>query len=560
MKANELLGANVAALFGTDEFHRRHIGPSVSEEAEMLAAIGYQSRHELIADTIPAAILLGDSAAASKNPARAASRTASAGATAALEIGEPVTEANALAELAAIAAGNQVWRSYIGAGYHNTITPEPIRRNVLENPGWYTAYTPYQAEIAQGRLEALMNFQQMVIDLTGLEVANASLLDEATAAAEAMTLIRRAVRSKSNRYFVEATTHPQVVAVIRTRARWLGIDLAVGPLEALEPAAVFGAHFQSPDTEGRVRDFSEVIAQLHAAGAKACIGTDLLASLLVNPAGAQGADVAIGSAQRFGVPLGYGGPHAAFMATREALVRMMPGRIIGVSKDAAGNAAYRMALQTREQHIRRDKATSNICTAQALLANMAAFYAVYHGPEGLLRIALRTHAMARLLVQAVAKTGKLAGPLHPNYFDTVAFDAAGDLANILERAAARRINLRQLGGERLAVAFDETVGLADVADVAYALTGLQPPPEQLSLAAVSMAVETDVLTAPLRRKDAVLTHPVFNRYHSETEFMRYLKKLENRDISLVHSMIPLGSCTMKLNAASEMSRFSSFFR
>ena len=536
MKANELLGANVAALFGPDEFHRRHIGPSVTQEAEMLATIGYSSRRELIDDTIPAAILLDDSAA---EP---------------LDIGDPRTEAGALAELAAIAATNQVWRSYIGAGYHNTITPEPIRRNVLENPGWYTAYTPYQAEIAQGRLEALMNFQQMVIDLTGLDVANASLLDEATAAAEAMTLIRRASKSKSNHYFVEAATHPQVIAVIRTRARWMGLDVTVAPLEALDPAAIFGAHLQTPDTEGRVRDFSEVIAALHANGAKACLGTDLLASLLVKSAGAQGADVAIGSAQRFGVPLGFGGPHAAFIATRDALVRMMPGRIIGVSRDAAGNPAYRMALQTREQHIRRDKATSNICTAQALLANMAAFYAVYHGPEGVLRIALRCHAMARLLANTVAAAGiaSLRAPVHKRYFDTVCFDAGGELAAVLERAASRRINLRQLGGQRLAVAFDETVALADVADVVFALTGQDPGADRLLAAARAMPVETDVLPDSMRRRDAVLTHPVFNRYHSETEFMRYLKKLENRDISLVHSMIPLGSCTMKLNAASEM--------
>ena len=540
MKANELLGANVAALFDPDEFHRRHIGPSVSQEAEMLAAIGYRTRRALIDDTVPAAILLDDSKA---EP---------------LGIGEPLTEARALAELAAIAATNQVWRSYIGAGYHNTITPEPIRRNVLENPGWYTAYTPYQAEIAQGRLEALMTFQQMIIDLTGLDVANASLLDEATAAAEAMTLIRRASKSKSNRYFIEAATHPQVIAVIRTRARWMDIDVTVAPLAALDCTAVFGAHLQTPDTEGHVHDFSDIIAALHAGGAKACIGTDLLASLLVKSAGAQGADVAIGSAQRFGVPLGYGGPHAAFMATRDALVRMMPGRIIGVSRDAAGNPAYRMALQTREQHIRRDKATSNICTAQALLANLAAFYAVYHGPEGVLRIALRTHAMARLLATTVAKTASAAGtaslkaPLHAHYFDTVCFDAGGDLAQVLERAASRRINLRQLGGQRLAVAFDETVGLADVADVVFALTGQEAAAGSLLAEARAMPVETDVLPDSLRRQDALLTHPVFNRYHSETDFMRYLKKLENRDISLVHSMIPLGSCTMKLNAASEM--------
>ena len=542
MKANELSNAHVAALFGHDEFHRRHIGPSVTREAEMLAVIGYTSRRELIRDTVPASILMDDA----KAPP--------------LAIGEPVTEAAALAELAALAARNQVWRSYIGAGYHGTLTPEPIRRNLLENPGWYTAYTPYQAEIAQGRLEALMNFQQMVIDLTGLEVANASLLDEATAAAEAMTLIRRASKSSSQRYFVDAATHPQVIAVIRTRARWLGIETVVAPFATLlagdEAAGWFGAHLQTPDTEGRVHDFAPVADRLHAQGAKVCIGTDLLAGLLIKSAAAQGADVAIGSAQRFGVPLGFGGPHAAFMATRESLVRMMPGRIIGVAKDAAGHTAYRMALQTREQHIRRDKATSNICTAQALLANIASFYAVYHGPEGLLRIALRTHAMARLLVAATAAAGGPA-PAHPHWFDTVAFDVGAEaLAAVRDRSAARRINLREHGNDRVAVALDETVGLADVADVVFVLTGRQPAPGALDAAALAMPAETDVLPVMLRRRDAVLTHPVFNRYHSETEFVRYLKRLENRDVSLVHSMIPLGSCTMKLNAASEMAPVS----
>ncbi|MGE0800635.1 MAG: aminomethyl-transferring glycine dehydrogenase [Lautropia sp.] len=535
MHADERGNASVAALFGHDEFHRRHLGPSIADEAAMLAAIGYRSRRELIRDTVPASILLDDTQAPP------------------LAIGEPAGEAAALAELAAIAGQNQVWRSYLGAGYHGTLTPEPIRRNLLENPGWYTAYTPYQAEIAQGRLEALMNFQQMVVDLTGLDIANASLLDEATAAAEAMTLIRRAVKLPSQRYFVEAGTHPQVIAVIVTRARWLGLTVEVAPLEALDPNAVFGAHLQSPDTEGRVRDFGDPIAALHAAGAKVCLGVDPLASLLLRSAGAQGADVAIGSAQRFGVPLGYGGPHAAFMAVREPLVRMMPGRIIGVSRDAAGHVAYRMSLQTREQHIRRDKATSNICTAQALLANIASFYAVYHGPEGLLRISLRTHGMARLLVAAVTATG---GPTaaHRHWFDTVAFDfpsaAAADEA--IARAASRRINLRRLAAGRVAVAFDETVALADVADVVFAIAGRAPAAGSLEAAAAAMPAETDVLPAGLRRDDAVLTHPVFHRYHSETEFVRYLKRLENRDISLVHSMIPLGSCTMKLNAAAEM--------
>ncbi len=530
---------SVAALFDANEFHARHIGPSASQQAVMLGAIGYRSRRELIRDTVPAAILIDDAA----EPA--------------LGIGEAVGESAALAELRTIASRNEVWRSYLGCGYHGTITPEPIRRNVLENPGWYTAYTPYQAEIAQGRLEALMNFQQMVIDLTGLEVANASLLDEGTAAAEAMTMLRRAGRSRQSAYFVEASTHPHVIAVMRTRARWLGIDLVVAPLEALDANAVFGAHFQSPDTEGRVRDFSAAIRALHDAKALATLGVDPLASLLVASAGTQGADVAIGSAQRFGVPFGFGGPHAAFMATRQSMVRSMPGRIIGVAHDAAGHVAYRMSLQTREQHIRRDKATSNICTAQALLANMAAFYAIWHGPQGLRRSALRTHAMARLLIEASGLA-----PVHASFFDTVAFDldaAAADAA--MARARARRINLRVLPADgsaqrRLIVALDETVGLADVADVATALCGRDRDVALLGDLAGRTPAEALAIDASCRREDKVLTHPVFNRYRSETDFVRYLKRLENRDISLVHSMIPLGSCTMKLNAAAEMAPLS----
>ena len=571
---------------GSNEFVARHVGPAGDDVTQMLATVGASSLDALVAETVPASILLDPG----NRPA--------------LSLGEAATEAGALAELQALASRNQVWRSYLGAGYHNTFTPEPIRRNVLENPGWYTAYTPYQAEISQGRLEALMVFQQMVIDLTGMEVANASLLDEATAAAEAMTMLRRAnTANKAAGYFVEAGTHPQVIEVIRTRARWLDIPVTVGTLDALDPATVYGAHLQNPDTEGRVRDLTDDIARLQAAGVKVCVGTDLLASVLLKPAGAQGADVVIGSAQRFGIPLGFGGPHAAFMATRQKLIRSMPGRIIGTSVDASGHTAYRMALQTREQHIRRDKATSNICTAQALLANMSAFYAIYHGPEGLRRIAQRTHGLARLLAAAVANAGGQAAtgaastaagrqdasgpagaafprPQHDVYFDTLTWRFADRAAAdaVMTRAEARRINLRRLDDLRVLVALDETVTLGDVADLVEVLTGnarggstasgsigtddtgtsgtttscaTGATIRTLEDLAARQATDSDVL-AGLLRTDTVLTHEVFHRFHSETEFVRYLKRLENRDISLVHSMIPLGSCTMKLNAAAEM--------
>lgn len=521
---------------GQDEFVARHVGPAGDDVTQMLATIGAGSLDALVAETVPGSILLDPG----NKPA--------------LSIGEARTEAAALAELAGLAARNQVWRSYLGSGYHGTLTPEPIRRNVLENPGWYTAYTPYQAEISQGRLEALMVFQQMIIDLTGMEVANASLLDEATAAAEAMTMLRRASTSKAPGYFVEAGTHPQVIEVIRTRARWLEIPVTVGTLDALDPGTFYGAHLQNPDTEGRVRDLTDDIARLQAAGLKVCVGTDPLAAVLLKSAGAQGADVVIGSAQRFGIPLGFGGPHAAFMATRQKLIRTMPGRIIGTSHDAAGNIAYRMALQTREQHIRRDKATSNICTAQALLANMSAFYAVYHGPEGLRRIALRTHGMARLLAASVQKQSAALAPEHATWFDTLVYRfpdaAAADAA--LARAAGKRINLRRLDDTRVLVALDETVGLADVADLHEALSGHATDLAALQALAAKLAANGDVLPAALLRTEPILTHEVFHRFHSETEFVRYLKRLENRDISLVHSMIPLGSCTMKLNAAAEM--------
>jgi glycine dehydrogenase len=547
MTPHDQAGGSARALFADDEFHGRHIGPSEAQQAAMLARLGHDSREALIRATVPPAILLD----------------------APLAIESPATEANALAELRELAGRNQIWRSYIGAGYHDTLVPEPIRRNVLENPGWYTAYTPYQAEVAQGRLEALLNFQQMVIDLTGLPVANASLLDEATAAAEAMAMARRASKSKSARYLVDADVHPQVLSVIRTRAQWMGIEVVTGHAESLIDGAAgapdtdfFGAHLQTPDTRGRLRDFTAPIAALHAVGARVSVGCDPLAAMLVKSAGAMGADIAIGSAQRFGVPLGYGGPHAAFMSAREELLRTMPGRIIGVSRDAAGNPALRMALQTREQHIRREKATSNICTAQALLANMASFYAVWHGPAGLRRIALRVNAMGRLLVGLLAAGSDPSGaaalrPMHDAWFDTLCFEVGAALPDVRERAAAVRINLREFAATdgaatQIGVALDETVMPTDIVDLVFVLTGRHLDAATVDAALDSLGADPASIPASLRRGDAVLSHPVFSRHHSESEFVRYLKRLENRDISLVHSMIPLGSCTMKLNAAAEM--------
>ncbi|MFM8630639.1 MAG: glycine dehydrogenase (aminomethyl-transferring), partial [Betaproteobacteria bacterium] len=521
---------SIEGLFGRDEFHSRHIGPDRNQEEEMLARIRAASRAELIQQTVPAAILRQDL----------------------LNLPDPAGESEALSELQSIASQNQIGRTFIGAGYHGTFTPEPIRRNVLENPGWYTAYTPYQAEVAQGRLEALMNYQQMVVDLTGLHTSNASLLDEATAAAEAMATMKRAHKgAAANKIFIDTQVHPQVIAVIKTRAHWMGLECVVGDAEAFTPTAeFFGAHVQTPDTRGALRDFSGLAGALHAVGARICIGTDLLSGLLVKSVGRMGADIAIGSAQRFGVPMGYGGPHAAFMAVKEDLVRAMPGRIIGVSVDASGKPAYRMSLQTREQHIRRDKATSNICTAQALLANMASFYAVYHGPQGLHRIALRVNAMARLLIKATGLT-----PAHAAFFDTVVFSAAtlasvSPMTTIRSRAEQKRINLRYFANGDIGIACDETTGFADIADLAEVLTGKSKSTETLK--ALRLTTQPESIPAALAQEDAVLTHPVFNSYHSETEFVRYMKRLENKDISLVHSMIPLGSCTMKINEAAEM--------
>ncbi len=481
----------------------------------MLDALGYASADALIDAVVPPELRMRG----------------------ALSLPAALGERAALDALRSIARRSQPWRSWLGMGYHGCFTPAVIQRNVIENPGWYTAYTPYQAEISQGRLEAMLNFQQMVMDLTGLPVANASLLDEASAAAEAMTLIRRSTGHAAQAFFVDAACHPQVIAVIRTRAKWLGIRLVVGDaFRELDPAAVFGVHLQYPDTFGRLRDPRPVIESVHAAKGLVSVGCDPLALLLVKSPGELGADVALGSAQRFGVPMGFGGPHAAFMATRDQFKRALPGRIIGVSHDAAGRVAYRMALQTREQHIRREKATSNICTAQALLANVAAFYAVYHGPEGLARIAEHANAMARRLAAAL-------GTESHAFFDTVACRPA-DPEAARRRAAEARVNLRFLPDGRVGVAFDETTTEEDVERVAAILGGKASGREVASI------------PASLRRTDPVLRHPVFHRYRTETEMMRYLKRLENKDLSLVHSMIPLGSCTMKLNAAAELAPIS----
>jgi len=516
MKLGDLLEASA--------FEPRHIGPDGRDVRAMLEALGVGSMEELVAQALPATVR-------QKTP---------------LALPAPRSEHEALGELRALAEGNQVWRNCIGTGYWGTFTPPVIQRNLIENPGWYTPYTPYQAEISQGRLEALLAFQQMLIDLTGLPVANASLLDEATAAAEAMGLIWRAVHGEGKSFFIDAACHPHVIAVMRTRARWLGIPVSVGDSATLDPKVTFGAHLQYPDTYGRVADPTELVARVHAAGGMVSLGVDVLASVLLKSPGALGADIAVGSAQRFGVPLGYGGPHPGFMAVRAELVRQMPGRIVGVTRDAAGHAAYRMALQTREQHIRREKATSNICTSQVLLANVAAFYAMWHGPEGLRRIALRTHFMARLLAQAVAPEAGTAG-----YFDTLVFRC--DATVVRKRAEAERVNLRYLDESRVGVTLDETTTLADVSDLAWILGG-----QAFDAAARAEQLPADGVAfgAALLRQDAILTHPLFNEHRSETAMMRYLKRLENRDYSLANGMIPLGSCTMKLNPAAAMAPIS----
>jgi glycine dehydrogenase len=507
-----------------NEFVARHNGPNKSDQQKMLDAINVASLDALIDETVPAQIRL-------EQP---------------MTMAKALSEADMLAAMREFADQNQIKRTFIGQGYYNTFTPNVILRNVLENPGWYTAYTPYQPEISQGRLEALLNYQQMVMDLTGMDIANASLLDEATAAGEAMTLCKRAGKSKSNVFFVADDVHPQTLEVVKTRAKYIGFDVQVGSLESLPEQDVFGALVQYPGTTGEVRDLTDIIAKAQANKTLVAVATDLLASALLKPAGEMGADVVIGSAQRFGVPMGYGGPHAAFMATREKHKRTIPGRVIGVSIDTKGNQALRMAMQTREQHIRREKATSNICTAQALLANMASFYAVYHGAEGLRTIARRTHHMTAILAAGLTKSGyELA---HNSFFDTITINTAGKTEELYAKAQAADINLRKLDG-KLGVSFDETTTTGDI-EALFAVFGVKE--EINALSSEIAGNEFAAIPEALRRTSEYLTHPVFNTHHSETQMMRYLKQLENKDFSLTHGMIPLGSCTMKLNAAAEM--------
>ena len=516
---------SLSQLRDPNAFLRRHLGADAAEQQAMLDSLGLGSRAELIEQTVPPGIGFNGS----------------------LALPPALDEEAALAKLRSYAEQNQVWTSLIGMGYHATLTPGVILRNVLENPGWYTAYTPYQPEIAQGRLEALLNFQQLTIDLTGLELANASLLDEATAAAEAMALARRVAKSTSNRFFVDHNCHPQTISVVRTRAEGFGFELVVDAVDNLPGQQVFGALLQYPDTHGEIRDLRPLIDHLHGQHALACVATDLLSLLLLTPPGEQGADVVLGSSQRFGVPMGYGGPHAAFFACRDEYKRAMPGRIIGVSRDARGNVALRMALQTREQHIRREKANSNICTAQVLLANIAGFYAVYHGPEGLKRIAQRVHRLTCILAAGLERHGITR--LNRHFFDTLTLEVGGSQTAIIESAKAAQINLRILGRGQLGLSLDEGCDESTVARLFDLFLGAD---HGLQVAELDAQALPGGIPPELLRSSRYLTHPVFNAHHSETRMLRYLKQLENKDLALNQSMIPLGSCTMKLNASSEM--------
>ncbi|MFZ5440774.1 MAG: aminomethyl-transferring glycine dehydrogenase [Myxococcota bacterium] len=513
----------------TDTFLRRHLGPSSKDIEEMLKVINAPSLDALIDQTVPKQIRL-------KKP---------------LNLPAPAPENALLAELKAIADQNQVFKSFIGAGYYDTVTPGVVLRNILLNPGWYTAYTPYQAEIAQGRLEALLNFQTMVSDLTGLPIANASLLDEGTAAAEAMHLVHSMAKETDGRaFFVSTKCHPQTIAVVQTRAKPLGIEVVVADDASFDFAAkkCFGALVQYPATDGGVQDWRPFVEKAHAQGALVVMATDLLALTLLTPPGELGADVAIGSAQRFGVPMGFGGPHAGFLSTKQEFARSMPGRIIGVSQDSNGHMALRMALQTREQHIRREKATSNICTAQVLLAVMASMYAVYHGPNGLKAIGARVNLLAKAFAAGLKKLGQK--PVHDAFFDTVAFKVADAKAGdaLIANAQAMQLNLRRLDDVTLGVAMDETTSAQHVEQL---LSLFSQGPSQ-SAEALAATVTTSNLPEALRRTSSYLTHPVFNSYHTEHEMLRYMRSLEAKDLSLTHSMIALGSCTMKLNATSEM--------
>jgi glycine dehydrogenase len=512
-----------------DEFIGRHIGPSAEEQKAMLAELGVDSLEALTKDTVPGAIL--------REPF--------------LQVGEPQTEREALARLKTIAQKNEIFTSYIGMGYYDTVVPNVILRNVLENPGWYTAYTPYQPEIAQGRLEALLNFQQMTMDLTGLDLASASLLDEATAAAEAMAMAKRVSKNKkANAFFIADNVYPQTIDVVKTRAEYYGFEIIVGPAREASDHDVFGALLQYPDKQGQLHNIEQLIGELQEKKAIVAVASDLMSLLMLKSPGEMGADMVFGNAQRFGVPMGYGGPHAAFFATRDKFKRSLPGRIIGVSKDSRGRPALRMAMQTREQHIRREKANSNICTAQVLLANMASFYAVYHGPQGLRRIANRIHRLTDIVALGMQDKGvKL---VNSHWFDTLTFEMKDNATDVLARSKAAGINLRVDGEGVFGVSLDEAKTRDDVETLFNVLFGDNHGLDIDVLDSRVAGGDVESIPAALVRESDYLQHPVFNEYHSETEMLRYIKKLENKDLALNHSMISLGSCTMKLNATAEM--------
>ncbi len=512
----------LSALENSDEFQGRHLGPDAADIAAMLGTIGAESLHELIEQTVPESIRLRGR----------------------LNLPSALTERDALTRLRGIIGQNRVSTSLIGMGYHDTIVPPVVQRNVLENPAWYTAYTPYQPEISQGRLEVLLTFQTLIADLTGLPLANASLLDESTAAAEAMTMLERLAKRDTRTFFVDADCHPQTIAVLQNRAEPIGIEIQVGnPERDLDPASVYGALLQYPGSSGQVRDLAPIIDRLHAAGGLAAVACDPLALMLLASPGSLSADVAIGSAQRFGVSLGFGGPHAGFIATREAFARSLPGRLVGVSLDAAGRPALRLALQTREQHIRREKATSNICTAQVLLAEMAAFYAMWHGPEGLRRIAGRVHRLTAILRSALQNGG--VDVVHGHFFDTLTVRVPEHADAVVAAAREHGINLRRVDRDTLGISLDETSTRAVVERVTAAF-GVPA-----DVAALDTTTD-DGIPDDLRRRDDILAHPVFNRFHTEHEMLRELRRLADRDLALDRTMIPLGSCTMKLNATTEM--------
>jgi glycine dehydrogenase len=504
------------------EFIARHVGPSADDQQQMLSALGCTNLQQLTAQVVPEAIAMAED----------------------LAIVDGCTEAQALAELREIASHNRVFKSFIGQGYYGTITPNVIQRNILENPAWYTAYTPYQPEISQGRLEALINFQTMISDLTGMEMSNSSMLDEGTAAAEAMALCQRMSKSKSSRFFVDSDCLPQTIEVIKTRAEPMGIEVEVADPASFSGEA-FGILLQYPGASGEVRDYREIIGKVQEQKGLAVMAADILSLVLLESPGSLGADVAIGTTQRFGVPLGFGGPHAGYMATREAYKRNLPGRLVGLSQDANGDPAYRLALQTREQHIRREKATSNICTAQVLLAVIAGMYAVYHGPQGLQRIAQRVHLLTSVLAEGLRLNNML--PTNTHWFDTLTLNTGNRTEEIVAAAKAREINLRQIDAEHIGLSIDETTGSDDIVALWDILLG------EHSLNLDTLAAEVaGSLPDDLIRTDGFLTHPTFNSYHSETEMLRYLRRLADKDIALDRAMIPLGSCTMKLNATAEM--------